>query len=200
MNPVPFLCSMGYWSSQECAEGEIQWKFSWVSSWAFRNPEGKRERKLRTSGDAAFLFCHAFSLLGQWQRHWALTALQEQSSACMSPALCLWKSGHRNIKWAAQWLLRFPATWRMVMSELYPQQSFSPWILPTADLVVWLFLSVLKTLCGVIEKWRKVCDFFVKNSAFGVPHSLLSAQSLVQLWWVQLLLEEKPRVIGAFQV
>ena len=32
MSPVPFLCSMGHWSSQECAEGQIQSKFSWVSS------------------------------------------------------------------------------------------------------------------------------------------------------------------------
>lgn len=40
--------------------------------------------------------------------------------------------------------------------------------------------------------------FFVKSSAFRVPRSLLSAQSLVQLWWVQLLLEEKPHVTSCF--
>lgn len=93
-----FLRSMGQWSSQGCAEGQMQCNFTWTPSWAFRNLKGKWERKHRTIGDAAFLFSHAFSLLGQWQPQQALTARQEQSSARASLALRLWKAGHRNIK------------------------------------------------------------------------------------------------------
>lgn len=52
-------------------------------------------------------------------------------------------------------------------------------------------LFILQDVYDVIEKSRKVCDFFGIISAFRVPRLLVSTLLLIQVWLVQLLPEKK---------
>lgn len=103
-----------------------------------------------------------------------------------------------------EWHRWSAAVWKVVGPKLHliPLAITFPWDATNSrsDCTLYdsLCLFILQDVHDVIEKSRRVCDFFGKISAFRVPHLLASILLLVQLWHVQHLPEKKPHVARFF--
>lgn len=103
-----------------------------------------------------------------------------------------------------EWHRWSAAVWKVVGPKLnlIPLAITFPWDATNSRSDCTLYdssrLFLLQDVHDVIEKSRRVCDFFGKISAFRVPRSLVSTLLLVQLWLVQLLPEKKPHVARFF--